>query len=729
MSKNEIHVFSAVIVLFLCAILESAFALDSEVLLHRGTPKLHVNGDIVAPLIFFNNVTHPDASTLEVGWREIRYAVDAGYDLHSTGVRHNLKMPWPRPGEEPDYGGVRETMENFLRLAPRGRLILRIDTDPPAWWSAAHPDDCIHLESGELFGRVSPASEKWRGEAEIGLRRLVRFLEDNYGENVLGYHPGGQGYEPGATEWIHPRDDFGPAMTVGFRKWLEKKYGDDPAALQRAWKTTDSDFKSAALPTSEERSIYLHGSFRDPSRQRKSMDYSEYVQDVIVEVLERFARAIKEESGRRKLVVFFYGYLFEISAQSGHHRLTRILECPDVDILCGPISYGDRILTGTAPFMAPVDSIHLHGKLWLNEDDTRTHLSAPDMGFGRVSEPDHTTWVLRRNFAQALTHRTGAWWMTSGTRGWFDSKELWDDLGALLRCYRDRVAAASRYACEIAVIIDEESALHTHWNPATRDLLYNSRSDLLRIGAPIGFYLLEDLVAGRVPDAKMYVFLNAFYISPGRRRAITDIVCRDGKVSVWYLAPGFVSHPADVSSMQELTGISFRRLARPMVPELIITEAGGARMGGLKSGDVIAPGERFPFDPVFAALEPQENMTVLGRYRDTRASAGLVVKSCPGWTSAFVGSTRLAPAVVRSLAKEGGVHIWLDTGDLVICDGEFLAVHAQTAGRKNIRFPGKMTVENPVAGERIADGAVNIELEMKEGETRLLSLSASGQAP
>ena len=34
--------------------------------------------------------------------------------------------------------------------------------------------------------------------------------------------------------------------------------------------------------------------------------------------------------------------------------------------------------------MAPVESVQQHGKLWLVEDDTRTHLSPPDSGYGRL---------------------------------------------------------------------------------------------------------------------------------------------------------------------------------------------------------------------------------------------------------------------------------------------------------------------------------------------------------
>ena len=54
------------------------------------------------------------------------------------------------------------------------------------------------------------------------------------------------------------------------------------------------------------------------------------------------ARAAREASGGRRLVVFFYGYVFEFGAihngpaTSGHYALRRVLDCPDIDVLCSP---------------------------------------------------------------------------------------------------------------------------------------------------------------------------------------------------------------------------------------------------------------------------------------------------------------------------------------------------------------------------------------------------------
>jgi len=360
-----------------------------------------------APWTIYSTVT-PKA------WHEIELAAAAGIHFHSFG----LPMPWQHPNEKPDFSAVRRRMDEFLKHDPEGLVIPRIGMEPPEWWRKANPDECMVYDDGTR-GWSCVASEKWRDYAAEQLRQLVRFLEWNYGDHILGYHPCGQntGEWFYKDSWRRKLSGFSPAMERGFREWLREKYHDDINSLNRSWGAQLADFDAVKVPTKEERLEALCGSFRDPERQRKVIDFTEYMQVAMVEPLERFARIVKEETGGRKLVVFFYGYLFEFgplwagAPNSGHYALSRLLKCPDIDILCSPISYFDRGSGGIGAFMSPVDSVQLHGKLWLNEDDTRTHLSSPDAGYGRVDTPQQTRWVHQRNFANIFVRRAACWWM------------------------------------------------------------------------------------------------------------------------------------------------------------------------------------------------------------------------------------------------------------------------------------------------------------------------------
>jgi hypothetical protein len=139
--------------------------------------------------------------------------------------------------------------------------------------------------------------------------------------------------------------------------------------------------------------------------------------------LERFARAVKEEVRGGKLVFAFYGYLFDVAgfpngAQVSGHLLTeRVLRCPDIDVLCAP----DFVFRPRGGWLRP-----LHGtggfrpasREVVDQRGRHAHLSLrQDAGSGRVGTLPETLWVHQRNFAHALAHRCGLWWMDQGGMG------------------------------------------------------------------------------------------------------------------------------------------------------------------------------------------------------------------------------------------------------------------------------------------------------------------------
>jgi len=103
------------------------------------------------------------------------------------------------------------------------------------------------------------------------------------------------------------------------------------------------------------------------------------------------ARVARQTSRGRKLVVFFYGYVFEFGAvgngpfTSGHCALRRVLAYPDFDVLCSPISYFDRGLGQSAPTMTATEIIALAGKMWFYEHDTHIPIHTGSFLAGRIA--------------------------------------------------------------------------------------------------------------------------------------------------------------------------------------------------------------------------------------------------------------------------------------------------------------------------------------------------------
>lgn len=642
---------------------------------------------------------------------QVRLARDAGVHIYSFGI----PMPWPEPGKEPNYADVDRAIETTLRQDPQGLLLPRFGMHPPEWWLTQHPDDRMVFDDGQKHA-FSMASESWRAEMQVHLRALVNHCEAKYGNNMLGYHPCGQH----TGEWFYERSweprfaDFSPAMNAGFRKWLQAQYG-TVDALRKAWNMPEITFDAVQVPPAEQQRRSTLGLFRDPAAERRVCDYFLYKQVAMEEPLEMMARVIKEASNRKKLTCFFYGYLFDMHGipmgpqNSGHLAISRILQCPDVDILCSPISYLDRELGGAGMFMSAVDSVRAHGKLWLNEDDTRTYLTPATEGFGRVDTPQGTFWVHQRNFAQLWPRRLAAWYMDLGGVGWLNGKDIWDNIAALQRFYEGHLDEPACWAPEVALIVDEDSPSYAaNSSLLSSPLVYEMRSQYFRMGTPFGIYLLSDLVGGKVPPMKTYFFANCYRLDTRQRESV--LRATRGKTAVWFYGGGFLSNTADDAHMSEVIGLQLKRAASEsgtVVPE--------------KSSAGLAVGLSDPFgrdtvlDPLWVVTEPGSE--IIGRY----ASGGVAVaaKQTPEGLRVYVGTLHCPAKLLRNILAASGVHVYADSDDVVLTDGRFFSLTATSAGKKRVVFPRVCTVVEALGSKAVVQNVKELAVELALGETRL----------
>ena len=275
------------------------------------------------------------------------------------------------------------------------------------------------------------ASPEYRRDAANGWRRWCEHLEEKFGPHdgrlssrAARTRASGSIRTPGARRLNgYATADRGRGATGSRRK-----YADD-AALQAAWRDPGrSRCDRPRCPSPAARRAAPAGVLRDPVAERPLIDFAEFQQEAMADCVCHLAHAVREASQGRKLVVFFYGYVFEFGAiangpaTAGHYALRRVLDCPDIDVLCSPISYFDRGLGQSAPAMTAAESVALAGKMWLYEDDTRTYLGTGEFP-GRVDGVDtleETNRELLRNTAQCALRNFGTWWMDLGATGWFN---------------------------------------------------------------------------------------------------------------------------------------------------------------------------------------------------------------------------------------------------------------------------------------------------------------------
>jgi len=709
----------------------------------NGVPVLTVDGRRLAPMLLWNHNRSGETSQLTRA---------RGFHLYTAG----MTLPWPRDGEEYDFGPVDAQMEETVRSDPDALFLPRVFVEPPAWWRKEHPEEMPVWENGKSDDLVAIASERWLREACGHVVRFVVHLESAWDEHILGYHPAAQN----SHEWYYMStiwgcNDWGlrnydEPFARGFRRWLQRQYG-DITALNDAWGTGYDAFEQIVAPAPDVRRATTHGLLRNPCRERAVIDFTCYQSVAITDAIRRVARAFKDACGWRKLVYVFYGYTFELAglqegiSQFGHLDFDAVMDDPAVDVWCAPSGYFDRRNGGSGTIMAAAESCNARGRVWCNEDDLRTHLSPPDANWGRVSTLEETLWAHRRNFMAALTHRSQMWFCAGGT--WLMDDQIWANLEVLRKQYEELYRDPAPLESEVAVVVDERSLGQIAYGiELGLPLLYDMRAPINRMGTTPELWLQSDYLRGKVRGKKLLIFLNAFSLGRQEREAIRNRLRGDGATAIWFYAPGIIAPDAaspqeaySVDYIRELTGIRVVELPGERLPDMrLLPEHRFA--AGVPSGAIIAPDDivrnwslreehlqfrqmtyppRKRLAPLFAVDDPEAE--VFGSYTE-RGEAAIAWNERDGVRNIFVGGLTLPARVFANIAREAGVHLYCAPGDVIYTDGRFLSITACEAGGKEIRLPGPRAVTDVFSRDIVTRGD-SFRVTLRTGETRVYRLA------
>ncbi len=701
-----------------------AARLSASVRVRQGAPRLLVNGKPTAPLIFFFNLqAMPAVKQSEQYMREqVALAARSGIHLYS------IPLTWPRKADgEPDVEWADRQVDLILDLDPQAKIILRLFPGMPWTWHEWRgvPEGDQALFADGSHAPLSAGSPLFWEPTDRSMARMIRHYEGaRYGGKIMGYHLGGPDSENFAVQYREKGPDLSAANQTRFRRWLAAKYPAD-GALAQAWGRPVTP-TSAEVPRPEPGRFPMHSvgwqgpvqAFYQMPGQRDWVDYSDYSADLVAQRIRDWARVIKRETGGRKLSVFFYGYTFELPGSfSGHDALQKVLDCPDVDVLVSPYAYGDRGAGGAGAFMAPVDSVAAHGKLWLNEDDTRTHAIRredlpPWWGTQDAFTRDgrETVGVLGRNVASVLAHRAGTWWMDLGALGAFNDAASWRMLQARAPLF---TATRGAYRPDCALILDERSRLlvRDDWDVNYWTLLH-LRDEMARCGATVGLYTLDDFAAGRTPRCKLTLFANAFGLEGARAPAVRKRLQRDGGMAVWLYAPGAAlpgGFSADAAS--RLTGIS------------LVEAPGRVRSRGEGPLQGLTWGPDYEVRPRLAVDDPAA--TILGRFvADGRTSCA--ERTLGRLCTVIITDLGASADLLRRLAGMAGAHLWTQDGSIVQTDGVTLAVHAARDGDLTVTLPQGLAAE-PLDGVAMRTDGPRVTAAVRRGDTLWLRLVRGGR--
>ena len=676
-----------------------------------GAPRLLINGKPIRARMFYGG---PSTASFN---SQVELASEAGIDL----ITFENRLPWLAPDKPLDYKGMDLLLQRVLSECPKALLLPRIDMDPPAWWFQSHPDEAM---TWEISHQDQPNKQKrlyavpgqvYRRDACQQLDLLIRHLEEQFGDRIVGYHPCGQN----TGEWFY-QDTWGPFLN-GYSKgdrrewriWLKKRYGNNKT-LRNAWKEKRITFDEAEVPTAEARHAAPYGILRDPVEERKIIDFTEFQQELMAGCVCELAHTARLASSGRKLVVFFFGYEFEFStvktgpAVSGHYDLRQVLQCPDIDILCSPISYDDRKLGDNGSTMTTAESVSLAGKMWLTEDDTRTFLSKTT-SYGGVQTLSETRQLLLRNTGQCALRNFATWWMDLGGTGWFNDPEIWAEMIRLKTLDQSLLQNPLPYRPQVAAVIDSASLIRVAagGNVVSSQCVSRVRTILGRMGSPYGQYLLDDVISGKV-KAKLYVMLATWYIVPEQIKQLLDYT--HGSVKLWCYAPGYLNpQGTSLDTMYALTGFRFRRVE---LPNALAQPTTKGKHLGLQ--DVYGIPE--VVKPLFAVADAEDEET-LACYSD--GSAAIAMRQTPDGFSIFAGTPGLTSGLLRLAAHQAGVHLFTEVDCNVYNNGPYTVVHTSQDGPLTVDTGCSSHVLDMLSGENLGKGP-KIVLPLKKGETRVI---------
>ncbi len=221
------------------------------------------------------------------------------------------------------------------------------------------------------------------------------------------------------------------------------------------------------------------------------------------------------------------------------------------------------------------------------------------------------------------------------------------------------------------------------------------------------------MLDGKLPPYKLYVFLNAFHLNNQRRAALKQVLRRDGRTALWLYAPGLLNRdtqggegdPDYSEQMTDLTGLKFSKPTGAWSPMMHVTNFAHPITQGLPQDWFW--GSTNPIGPMFHLEDPEA--TVLGQivYVLGRNKPGFGIKTFNGddpraaYTSVYMASPDIPAAVLRGVARNAGVHLYNEDGDVLYATPHLLSVHSVSGGLRHFKLPNTAEVVYDLFAEKV----------------------------
>lgn len=582
--------------------------------------------------------------------------------LNSVGTPYCLYGPtWLADGVY-DFSAVDRQFGDVLKINPEFKIICNVDLNTPDWAVHRWTDNSDYRpDSFNDLGRVASDSF-WRKKTRDYPLAFLRHTQKHYARNIIRY-----GMFCGrSTEWYdNSQGQESPSRREAWRAWCNERGFGDPVDV----------------PPASVRETSAHGILRDPCQDAVAIRYLTFCNWQIGDAILYFAKAARSVIGRRAGLGVFYGYMIGpgrgVALLQGHMELDRVVRSGLIDFVMAPALYGpERHMGGASGCILPVDTLAHNRVEHIHEIDHRTpssneyltsHITLP---FDHWPDEASTIAGLRREVCYSIV-RGSSLWLFDMWGHFYDGDNVKREIGRMRRLWRANRDRRAEPAAEIAYFTDATSWLHC--NPYAELYPYGGKlaEALGHIGAPVASYSLADLETLDTEPFKLILLPHLFVVDKQRLRLLQRKVLRDGKTVLWCDRPGVVRNGKyNLRNVQKLTGL-------PAGKKGIAT----AQMDGWRS---VLAGE------AIAGMETPTLQTA---------------------------------QVLRRIALEAGVHMYLDTGEPIYANRELLAVHSAAGGRRMLRLPEKaQQVRELFSGKVVARDTDAFEYDLPSPSTVLFEL-------
>ena len=686
-------------------------------------------------------------------------------------------------------------IRTLLESVPDALIILRIGIHPSHQWVEEHMEECIKYSDGSYpkTGRAEGSfmgdykgcytlySEKWAQEAGNQLKKTyLRLKEMPYFDRIGGFF-----MAAGLTsEWIQPGDhaipaeglygDFSESMKREFSLYLREKYHTEEN-LRKAWRNENASFDDPEIPDLDKR-YYAYDARNGPYgvdyavKHRNSSGGGKLGDDfyknpyhigsflnvdIAMDVFDFFqaraagtTRSMKHLGSVVKglsddlLVGAFFGYygathFYNITNITSLYEL---LESDEVDVFSAPPVYQNRQKGGFEGQRCMLDSMRIHNKMFIVEDDTRTHAEVPEYCQELdIFSAEDTLNILKRNFGRNICDDQHGWWFDQHAGGGrYKFQEVYDLFRKQTEIAHKAYSLDRNKEHEIAFIYDEESTLMVSPKTSHDTIEYMRNYEVARIGAGVDMYYHNDMANPDMPDYKLYVFFNTYSLTDEERKQIKKKLSKNHATALFMYAGGAINPDKDVrlsaDNMSDLLGISMEMDTEVRIPSFAVTGDHMATAGmdkGRSYGNLdrhlrqsivhysdwaLGNNERSYLCPCFYSND--KDAEVLATFRETGKPA-LVLKELKDYNVLHCGTKVVRAEVIRSIAKYAGCHIYMDSDDVLFQNKNYVVVHASSTGKKTVKLPKRCSPYEVYEEKYYGTDTDVITCDMLLGETKM----------